>query len=154
RRRPRDHPEPHHRPGPAPDGRRRPFRRRLRHSRCRKEEWMRLALATLLLPLSIALAGCGEGAAKQKENAPAPPPNVVVTTVVQRDQPIVREWIGTTEGDVNADIRPKIEGYLMRRAYQEGSAVHRGQLLFEIDPRQAEAQLRQAEANLEQAKAG
>jgi membrane fusion protein (multidrug efflux system) len=115
---------------------------------------MRLAAATLLLPLSIALAGCGEGAAKQKENAPAPPPNVVVTTVVQRDQPIVREWIGTTEGDVNADIRPKIEGYLMRRAYQEGSTVHRGQLLFEIDPRQAESQLRQAQANLEQAKAG
>jgi membrane fusion protein (multidrug efflux system) len=111
-------------------------------------------MATLLLPLSIALAGCGEGAAKQKESAPAPPPNVVVTTVVQRDQPIVREWIGTTEGDVNADIRPKIEGYLMRRAYQEGSTVHRGQLLFEIDPRQAESQLRQAQANLEQAKAG
>lgn len=115
---------------------------------------MKSALATLLLPLSIVLAGCGEGAAKQKDNAPAPPPNVVVTTVVQRDQPIVREWIGTTEGDVNADIRPKIEGYLMRRAYQEGSTVHRGQLLFEIDPRQAASQLRQAEANLEQAKAG
>jgi membrane fusion protein (multidrug efflux system) len=115
---------------------------------------MKSVLATLLLPLSIAIAGCGQGAAKQKENAPAPPPNVVVTTVVQRDQPIVREWIGTTEGDVNAGIRPKIEGYLMRRAYQEGSTVHRGQLLFEIDPRQAESQLRQAEANLEQAKAG
>src|SRR5438270_9510892 len=115
---------------------------------------MRTAAVTLLLPLTIALAGCGEGAAKQKDNAPAPPPHVVVTTVIQRDQPIVREWIGTTEGDVNADIRPKIEGYLLRRAYQEGSHVHRGQLLFEIDPRQAEAQLRQAEANVEQAKAG
>jgi len=115
---------------------------------------MRLAAVMLLLPLSIALAGCGGGAAKQKDNAPAPPPHVVVTTVIQRDQPITREWIGTTEGDVNADIRPKIEGYLLRRAYQEGSFVHRGQLLFEIDPRQAAAQVRQAEANLEQAKAG
>ncbi|HEX3584091.1 MAG TPA: efflux RND transporter periplasmic adaptor subunit [Thermoanaerobaculia bacterium] len=116
---------------------------------------MRFTAVTVLLPLTIALAGCGGGnAAKQKENAPAPPPHVVVTTVIQRDQPITREWIGTTEGDVNADIRPKIEGYLLRRAYQEGSHVSRGQLLFEIDPRQAEAQLRQAEANLEQAKAG
>jgi membrane fusion protein (multidrug efflux system) len=77
-----------------------------------------------------------------------------VTAVVQRDQPVSREWIGTTQGDVNADIRPKIEGYLLRRAYQEGSYVQRGQLLFEIDPRQAESQLRQAEANLEQARAG
>ena len=115
---------------------------------------MKVAAVTLLLPLTAALAGCGEGAAKQKENAPAPPPHVVVTTVIQRDQPITREWIGTTEGDVNADIRPKIEGYLLRRAYQEGSHVSRGQLLFEIDPRQAQAQLRGAEANLEQAKAG
>src|ERR1051326_2498254 len=108
----------------------------------------------LSFALALALAGCGGGAAKQKDNAPAPPPHVVVTTVIQRDQPITREWIGTTEGDVNADIRPKIEGYLLRRAYQEGSHVNRGQLLFEIDPRQAEAQVRQAEANLEQAKAG
>lgn len=118
---------------------------------------MKVVAVTLLLPLStlsILLAGCGPSAAKAKENAPAPPPHVVVTAVIQRDQPITREWIGTTEGDVNADIRPKTDGYLLRRAYQEGSFVRRGQLLFEIDPRQAQAQLRQAEANLEQAKAG
>jgi membrane fusion protein (multidrug efflux system) len=73
--------------------------------------------------------------------------------VIQRDEPIVREWIGTTEGDVNADIRPHVEGYLLRRVYKEGSTVAQGELLFEIDPRQFEAQLQQAEANLEQAKA-
>ena len=65
----------------------------------------------------------------------------------------LREWIGTTEGDVNADIRPQVEGYLLRRVYTEGSFVQQGDLLFEIDPRQFEAQLQQAEANLEQAKA-
>jgi membrane fusion protein, multidrug efflux system len=112
----------------------------------------RLAVIPLLMPLAAALA-CGGGAAKEKDAAP-PPPHVVVTTVIQRDQPLTKEWIGTTQGDVNADIRPKIEGYLLRRDYQEGSLVHRGQLLFEIDPRQAAAQLRQAEANLEQARAG
>ena len=41
------------------------------------------------------------------------------------------------EGDVNADIRPKVDGYLLRRDYKEGSFVRQGQLLFEIDPRQA-----------------
>jgi membrane fusion protein, multidrug efflux system len=108
----------------------------------------------LLLPLSIALAACGKTAADDKSSAPPPPPHVVVAPVIQRDQAVYREWIGTTQGDVNADIRPKVEGYLLRRAYQEGSYVQRGQLLFEIDPRQAQAQLRQAEANLEQARAG
>jgi len=97
-------------------------------------------------------AACAKSA--DKAAAPPPPPQVVVTTVVQRDQPVYREWIGTTQGDVNADIRPKVEGYLLRRDYQEGSFVRQGQLLFEIDPRQTQAQLKQAEANLEQARAG
>jgi len=97
---------------------------------------------------ALALLACGGREAK----AP-PPPKVVVATVVERDQPIYREWIGTTEGDVNADIRPKVEGYLLRRVYTEGSFVHQGDLLFEIDPRQFQSQLAQAEANLEQAKA-
>lgn len=97
------------------------------------------------------LAACAKS---EKPAAPPPPPHVVVATVSQRDQPVYREWIGTTQGDVNADIRPKVEGYLLRRDYQEGSTVRQGQLLFEIDPRQTQAQLKQAEANLEQARAG
>jgi membrane fusion protein (multidrug efflux system) len=112
-------------------------------------------ITNLLLPLSLALFACGKsGGQADKSAAPPPPPHVVVTTVVQRDQPVYREWIGTTQGDVNAAIRPKVEGYLLRRAYQEGSYVQRGQLLFEVDPRQAQAQLQQAQANLAQARAG
>ena len=103
----------------------------------------------LVLALALAAFACS----RAKAPAPAPPPKVVVTSAIQRDEPIVREWIGTTEGDVNADIRPHVEGYLLRRVYKEGSTVAQGELLFEIDPRQFEAQLQQAEANLEQAKA-
>ena len=114
---------------------------------------MKLRLIAVLVPLAIAAADCGPSA-RAKSDASAPPPRVVVATVVQRDQPVYREWIGTTQGDVNADIRPKVDGYLLRRVYREGSYVQRGQLLFEIDPRQAQAQLQQAQANLEQARAG
>src|SRR5579864_8853042 len=103
--------------------------------------------------IGAAAAGCSPSA-RAKGDAASPPPRVVVTTVVQRDQPVYREWIGNTQGDVNADIRPKVEGYLLRRVYKEGSYVQPGQLLFEIDPRQFEAQLQQAQANLEQARAG
>ena len=102
-------------------------------------------ITILLLSLPVAIA-CGKSA--DKSAAAPPPPHVVVITVAQRDQPVYREWIGTTQGDVNADIRPKAEGYLLRRAYQEGSYVRRGQLLFETDRRQAESQLEQAQANL------
>ena len=103
----------------------------------------------LVLAFPLAAFACS----RAKAPAPAPPPKVVVTPAIQRDEPILREWIGTTEGDVNADIRPRVEGYLLRRVYKEGSFVPQGELLFEIDPRQFEAQHQQAEANLEQAKA-
>jgi membrane fusion protein (multidrug efflux system) len=76
-----------------------------------------------------------------------------VTPVVQKDVPIYGEWIGTTAGNDNAEIRPKIDGYLLRRSYAEGSLVQKGQLLFEIDPRQPQAQLEQAQANLAQGQA-
>jgi membrane fusion protein (multidrug efflux system) len=109
----------------------------------------REVLAALLLTAGLA-SGCRESVAAK---APPPPPGVVVTTAIQRDEPVVHEWIGTAEGDVNAEIRPKIEGYLLRRAYVEGSYVRQGDVLFEIDPRQFQAQLRQAQANLAQAAA-
>lgn len=111
---------------------------------------MNRSVVLFLSLLSLAAAAC----TKSEAAKPAPPPpGVVVAPVVQQDEPVRREWIGTTQGDVNAEIRPKVDGYLLRRVYTEGSFVRRGQLLFEIDPRQAQAVLRQAEANLAQAEA-
>ena len=100
--------------------------------------------------LAAASSACSRRDASKN---PPPPQKVVVAPVIQRDEALFHEWIGTTQGDVTADIRPRVEGYLLRRVYTEGSLVKQGDVLFEIDPRQLEAQLRQAEANLEQAKA-
>jgi membrane fusion protein (multidrug efflux system) len=87
--------------------------------------------------------------------APAPPPEteVLVTPVVQRDVPIISEWIGTLDGSVNAAIRPKVEGYLRREVYKEGQYVNAGDLLFEVDTRQFRAALEQANGALGQAEA-
>jgi membrane fusion protein (multidrug efflux system) len=81
------------------------------------------------------------------------PPEVHVAAVEQRDLPVEREWIGTLDGMVNADIRAEVTGYLLRQDYKEGSFVHKGQLLFEIDPRPFEAAVLQASGQYEQAKA-
>lgn len=111
----------------------------------------RVVVPTLLAAASLTtvlFTACG-GKSEAAKTSP-PPPGVVVTAAIQQDEPITKEWIGTTEGDVNAEIRPKVDGYLLRRVYTEGSFVRQGQLLFEIDPRQAQASLRQAEANLAQ----
>jgi len=82
-----------------------------------------------------------------------PAPEVVVSAVRQDDVSVFSDFVGTTEGFNNAEIRPQVEGYLRSRAYHEGDEVEAGQLLFEIDPRQFEAQLAQARGELGEAKA-
>src|SRR6266403_6266620 len=82
-----------------------------------------------------------------------PPPEVLVTEVVKADVPTVGEWVGTLDGEQNAEIRARVTGYLQKRDYQEGSYVKEGDLLFEIDPRPFEAALDEAKSQLDQAKA-
>jgi membrane fusion protein (multidrug efflux system) len=99
------------------------------------------------LALLLCLA-CGPG-----EPPAAPPVEVVVAAVVQRDVPVTSEWIGTTEGTVNAEIRAQVSGYLISRDYQEGRLVRNGELLFRIDPRPFQAALEQAKGELGRAQA-
>jgi membrane fusion protein (multidrug efflux system) len=76
----------------------------------------------------------------------APLLQVEVAAAAKQDVPIIHEWIGTVDGFVNAEIRPQVTGYLLRQVYREGFPVTRGQLLFQIDPRQFEAAAAQAKA--------
>jgi RND family efflux transporter MFP subunit len=87
----------------------------------------------------LALAACQKAAPPQ-----LPPPEVQVADVIQKDVPVYSEWVGTLDGYVNAEIRPKIEGYLQKQDYRDGAFVNQGDVLFEIDPRQYQAALDQA----------
>jgi membrane fusion protein (multidrug efflux system) len=99
-------------------------------------------LATACLAVGL-LMGCGE-----KKPAGQAAPTVEVMNVVQKDVPIVREWVGTTDGLVNAKINAQVQGYLIKQNYKEGSEVKKGQVLFEIDPRPFQAALEQAKGQL------
>jgi membrane fusion protein, multidrug efflux system len=111
------------------------------------DKWRRgSGVATIIVGvfLLLAVAGC-----EKKEEAPKPtPPDVEVTNVVQRNIPNFQEWVAQLNGQVNADITPKVQGYLLKRAYTEGFFVHKGQLLYEIDPRPFVAALDQAKATV------
>jgi len=107
---------------------------------------------TLVNILVIALTVCG-GCSSKTEAPPPPPPGVTVTAVIQKDVPIYQEWVGTMAGNTDADIRPKVEGYLLTRLYSEGSYVDKGQAMFQLDKRQAQAAVEQATGNLERARA-
>src|SRR6266550_8975422 len=84
------------------------------------------------------------GRSSKSAQAAPRPLDVQVVKVEQKDVPAYSEWIGTTDGMVNADIKAQVTGYLLRQNYKEGSLVKKGQLLFEIDPRPFQAVLDQA----------
>src|SRR4029450_12046769 len=89
----------------------------------------------------------GFGCNRSTPPAP-PPPAVVVTEVRQKDVPIYSEWVGTTVGFVNAQVMPRVQGYLLKQGYADGASVKAGQLLFEIDDRPYKAALDQALGDL------
>lgn len=108
---------------------------------------MILALTALAVCLCF---GCGQNSS----SAPAPrPPEVEIAPVVQKEVRIYGEWVATLDGYVNAQIQPQVSGYLIKQDYREGSFVHQGDVLFEIDPRPFQAVLDQAKAQLAQAEA-
>ena len=92
----------------------------------------------------LSMIGCGK-----KETPPAPaPPEVEVTDVVVQTVPVYKQWVAQLNGQINADITPKVQGYLIERNYQEGFFVRKGQLLYEIDPRPFVAALDQVKAQV------
>ncbi|MBF0511757.1 MAG: efflux RND transporter periplasmic adaptor subunit [Candidatus Omnitrophica bacterium] len=104
--------------------------------------------------LVITLILLGAGCQKQQATPFVPPPmNVEVTPVIQQDVPIYSEWIVTLDGYVNANIKPQVSGYLVSQLYQEGSLVHKGDVLFQIDERPFKALLEKAQGQLAQARA-
>ena len=103
---------------------------------------------TLILGAAISLVGCAK-----KEGPAALAPEVEVTPVTQQDVPLYTECIATLDGYVNAQIQPQVSGYLMKQNYREGTFVHKGDLLFEVDPRPFEAALQQTKGQLAQAEA-
>jgi membrane fusion protein (multidrug efflux system) len=102
-----------------------------------------------LLVISLLFAGC-----EKKETAPPPsPPEVEVSEVVVRDVPTYQEWVAQLNGENNAEITPKVQGYLLKQFYTGGFFVKKGQLLYELDPRPFIAAVEEAKAKVAVAEA-
>jgi membrane fusion protein (multidrug efflux system) len=100
---------------------------------------------------SALLAACGQGSAQQPGGMP--PPEVAVVTVQPGDVGLVTELPGRTEASRVAQVRARAAGIVLKRLFREGSDVHSGQPLFQIDPAPYEAQAASAQASLAQAQA-
>lgn len=100
----------------------------------------------------VLLAACA-GATGTSTPAPPPPPEVAVVTVAPKRLPLTRELPGRVEASRTAEVRARVPGIVLERAFREGAEVKEGELLYRIDPAPFRAALARAEASLAVAKA-
>jgi len=100
---------------------------------------MRVPAVLSVMTLAACLAACSGS-----KPPPPQPPSVVAATPLKRKIVDWDEFVGHFEAVDSVDIRPRVTGYLDSIAFRDGQIVHKGQLLFVIDPRPYQAALDQA----------
>jgi multidrug efflux system membrane fusion protein len=101
-----------------------------------------------LILLTLGGAACTENRAESKQAQKRPPVPVAVARVEQKPMPLQIQAIGTVEAYSVVAVRAQVGGELTRVHIKEGQDVRKGDLLFTIDPRTAQATVDQAQANL------
>ena len=105
-------------------------------------------LVRKVIPIAMASAmlfgGCGKGEAPPQSREPV----VSVVTVETQSITLTRELPGRTVPYRIAEIRPQVNGIILKRLFDEGSEVEAGQTLYQIDPAPYQAALDNAQANL------
>ncbi len=100
------------------------------------------------------LASSSQGVTRAPVVSRPPPMPVPVAAVDQRTVPVYLDFVGTTEAIRNVTLEAKVTGYLAARPVGDGADVTRGQLLYQIDPRDYRAALDQASAQARRDAAG
>lgn len=118
-----------------------------------KDKEIKLRRACVLAVIAVSSISFLISSCSREQKGNPAPPTVQVAQVVRQNVPAFTEWIGTTDGKVNATIRAQVQGYLIKQHYREGDFVKKGQILFEIDPRTFQAALDQAKGQLEEQQA-
>ena len=104
---------------------------------------MRHALPGFCLALSFALTACG-----QPPQQKMPPAMVGVAVIKEAPVTLTTELPGRTSPFAVSEIRPQVSGIILKRLFVEGSAVKKGDPLYQIDPAPYRAALDNAQATL------
>jgi membrane fusion protein (multidrug efflux system) len=113
-----------------------------------------------VLAAVLLLAGCGGGGTDQGgrgghagRGGAGGPITVGYVVIQQGSAPLTQQLPGRVSAYQIADVRPQVNGVILKRLFQEGSMVRQGQTLYQIDPSIYNAQAAQAAANLQSARA-
>lgn len=99
--------------------------------------------------MTAALYGCSQPSEAQAPLAPSVTVSVPLVQAVQDWD----EFTGRFEATQSVEVRARVGGYVTGVHFRDGDYVRRGQLLFSLDPRPAQAALASARAQLAQAQA-
>ncbi len=107
------------------------------------------------LASTTALTGCKDGAQQGQAAAQRqmPPTEVTYVTAKTSDQALETTLTGRTSAYYEAEVRPQVNGVLVKKLFKDGSEVKAGQQLYQIDDAPYVAALKSAEASLAQAQA-
>lgn len=106
-----------------------------------------MAVAVLITSL---LYGCTD---RSEAQGPPPAPEVSVATPLVDQVVDWDEFTGRFEAPQSVDVRARVGGYIQAVHFRDGQYVRKGQLLFTLDPRPAQAALASARAQAAQAEA-
>jgi membrane fusion protein (multidrug efflux system) len=103
----------------------------------------------LILGTSLALAACSS----RETESPEKPVEVGVLTVEPSRATLANELPGRLDASRIAEVRARVPGGVLKRAFTEGAEVKSGDVLFTIDPAPFRASRDSAKAALERAEA-
>jgi len=103
--------------------------------------------------LCLLSAACGSGSADEGKGGPGGPIQVGYVVIQPSSAPVEQSLPGRVAAFQISEVRPQVSGVITRRLFAEGSIVHQGQTLYQIDPSLYQAQVSQAAANLQSARA-
>src|SRR6201991_3221520 len=113
----------------------------------------RLLIASLVAVVIITLVLFHVISGSGKKRPVAPPQLVSAAKAALGDMPELLNELGTVTPVATVNVLPQLSGYLTEVGYKEGQDVEKGQFLAQIDPRQYEIDKRQAEAQMAKDKA-
>jgi membrane fusion protein, multidrug efflux system len=110
----------------------------------------RFGAAFLVIGLIVAgyivIDQMGRDRARAAAARPTPAIPVTVATAETKDVPIIVRGIGTVQAYKSVVIKTRVDGQIVKVAFEEGQFVHAGDLLFQIDPKPFQAALDHAAA--------
>jgi membrane fusion protein (multidrug efflux system) len=111
----------------------------------------------LLLIGTFVIVSCGNGGGQDAQGAAAARQQVQalpVLKVQRRSIVLTTSYPATLKGAQTVEIRPRVQGYIIKKPVHEGDIVHKGEVLFQLQEDQYQQKVRSAKADVQAAKAG